>query len=81
MNLGSGMEISIRDLATTIAEMTGFKGRIVWDSTKPNGQPRRCLDVTRAEREFNFRAATPFDVGLRKTIDWYLSSRQSKGSR
>ena len=81
INLGSGMEISIRELATTIAEMTGFKGRIVWDSTKPNGQPRRCLDVTLAEREFNFRAATPFNAGLRKTIDWYLSSRQAKESR
>jgi GDP-L-fucose synthase len=72
VNLGSGMEISIRDLATTIAEMTGFTGQIVWDTTKPNGQPRRCLDVTRAEQEFKFRAATPFDDGLRKTIDWYL---------
>jgi GDP-L-fucose synthase len=79
VNLGSGMEISIRDLANTIAEMTGFTGRIVWDTTKPNGQPRRCLDVARAEREFNFRAATQFDTGLRKTIKWYLSSRQSKG--
>jgi GDP-L-fucose synthase len=74
VNLGSGMEISIRDLATTIAEMAGFTGKIVWDTSKPNGQPRRCLDVTRAEREFNFRAATPFDLGLRKTIDWYLQS-------
>jgi GDP-L-fucose synthase len=81
VNLGSGMEISIAHLATTIAEMTGFEGTIVWDSTKPNGQPRRCLDVTRAEREFNFRAATPFNIGLQKTIEWYLSSRQSKGPR
>jgi GDP-L-fucose synthase len=71
VNLGSGTEISIRDLATTIASMTGFPGRITWDKTKPNGQPRRCLDVTRAEREFGFRASTPFDVGLRKTIEWY----------
>jgi GDP-L-fucose synthase len=74
VNLGSGMEISIRDLATTIAELTGFTGEIVWDKSKPNGQPRRCLDVTRAEREFNFRAATPFEIGLRKTIDWYLQA-------
>lgn len=73
VNLGSGTEISIRDLATTIAGMTGFTGRIVWDTRQPNGQPRRCLDVSRAEREFRFRAATPFEVGLRKTIDWYLS--------
>jgi GDP-L-fucose synthase len=73
VNLGSGTEISIRDLATTIASVTGFSGRITWDKTKPNGQPRRCLDVTRAEREFGFRASTPFDVGLRKTIQWYRS--------
>ena len=81
VNLGSGMEISIRDLATTIANMTGFHGNIVWDSTKPNGQPRRCLDVTRAQREFGFRAATQFEPGLRKTIDWYVSSRQPKGTQ
>jgi len=81
VNLGSGMEVSIRDLATTIAAMTGFVGRIVWASSQPNGQPRRCLDVSRAEREFQFRAATPFEAGLRKTIDWYLSSSQSKGAR
>ncbi len=81
VNLGSGMEISIRDLAVTIARMTGFKGKVVWDATKPNGQPRRCLDVTRAEHEFGFRAATPFESGLQKTIDWYLGSRRSKGSR
>jgi GDP-L-fucose synthase len=74
VNLGSGMEISIRDLATTIACMTGFSGTIVWDTSKPNGQPRRCLDVTRADKEFSFRAATSFEVGLRKTIDWYLQS-------
>jgi GDP-L-fucose synthase len=78
VNLGSGMEISIGDFAKTIGEMTGFTGQIVWDTSKPNGQPRRCLDVTRAEQEFKFRAATPFDVGLRKTIDWYLNSIKSK---
>ena len=81
VNLGSGTEISIRDLATTIAEMTGFAGRIVWDTNQPNGQPRRRLDVSRAEREFGFRAATPFEAGLRKTIDWYVSSRQPKEIR
>jgi len=74
VNLGSGMEVSIRDLAVTIAEMTGFKGQIVWDTSQPNGQPRRCLAVDRAEREFGFKAATPFEVGLRKTIEWYISS-------
>lgn len=72
VNLGSGVEISIRDLAALIAKMTGFQGRIVWDTTQPNGQPRRCLAVSKAEQEFGFRAATPFQVGLRKTIDWYL---------
>lgn len=75
VNLGSGMEISVGELAGKIARMTGFSGRIVWDSTKPNGQPRRCLDVSRAEREFGFRAATPFDVGLVKTIEWYQHQR------
>jgi GDP-L-fucose synthase len=81
VNLGSAMEISIHDLATTIAAMTGFAGRIIWDTSKPNGQPRRCLEVSRAEREFGFRAATPFEVGLRKTIDWYISSIQHEDER
>jgi GDP-L-fucose synthase len=75
VNLGSGMEISIRDLAVKIATLTGFAGRIIWDAAQPNGQPRRCLDVSRAEREFGFRASTAFDVGLRKTIEWYRSCR------
>jgi GDP-L-fucose synthase len=75
VNLGSGMEISIRDLAVMIASMTGFKGKIVWDTNQPNGQPRRCLAVIKAEKEFGFKAATPFEVGLHKTIDWYVSSR------
>jgi len=75
VNLGSGMEIAIRDLAGKIAGIVGFAGRIVWDASKPNGQPRRCLDVSRAEREFGFRATTPFDIGLRKTIEWYRSQR------
>jgi GDP-L-fucose synthase len=73
VNLGSGVEITIRDLAETIARLTGFKGRIIWDVTQPNGQPRRCLDVSRAEREFGFRARVSFDEGLRRTIAWYLS--------
>lgn len=81
VNLGSGMEISIHNLATTIAAMTRFKGKIVWDATKPNGQPRRCLDVSRAEREFGFRAATPFEKGLRATIEWYLDSVQARGAQ
>jgi len=73
VNIGSGEEISIRDLANRIALLTAFTGRITWDVTKPNGQPRRCLDVSRAEREFGFRAATPFDAGLRKTIEVRLA--------
>jgi GDP-L-fucose synthase len=81
INLGSGIEIPIRDLATMIAGLTGFKGQIIWDANQPNGQPRRCLEVSEAEKEFGFRAATPFDVGLRKTIDWYLASVKSGESR
>ena len=76
VNLGSAMEISIRELAAKIATLVGFSGRIVWDTTQPNGQPRRCLEVTRAEREFGFRATTPFDIGLRRTIEWYRSYRR-----
>jgi GDP-L-fucose synthase len=71
VNLGSGMEIAIRDLAEKISALTGFRGRIVWDPSKPNGQPRRCLDVTRAEREFGWRSKTPLDVGLKATIEWW----------
>jgi GDP-L-fucose synthase len=71
VNLGSGMEISIRDLAGLIADLVGFKGRITWDATRPNGQPRRSLDVSRADRSFGFRARVPFEVGLKQTIEWY----------
>jgi GDP-L-fucose synthase len=71
VNLGSGVEISIRDLARKIAKLTGFGGRIVWDASQPNGQPRRCLDVSRAGRELGFRARTGLDEGLRATIAWY----------
>ena len=74
INLGSGMELSIHDLATLIARLTGFKGKINWDPSQPNGQPRRCLEVSKAEHEFGFKAVTPFEVGLRKTIDWYTTS-------
>jgi GDP-L-fucose synthase len=75
VNLGAGFEITIRDLATLIADLTGFTGEIVWDITKPDGQPRRCLDVSRAEREFGFRAKTGFKDGLRATIEWYRNKR------
>lgn len=74
VNLGSGNEISIRDLVGLIARLTGFTGDIVWDTTKPNGQPRRQLDVSRAERLFGFRARTSFEEGLKRTIDWYRRS-------
>ncbi|MBZ5723448.1 MAG: GDP-L-fucose synthase [Acidobacteriia bacterium] len=73
VNIGSGREISIRHLAEKIAALAGFTGRMVWDAHKPNGQPRRCLDVSRAEREFGFRAHTNLDAGLRATMDWYRS--------
>lgn len=74
INLGSGMEISIRDLACKIAALTGFAGRIVWDASQPNGQPRRSLDVSRAERELGFHARTGLQEGLRATIDWYAEA-------
>lgn len=73
VNLGSGMEISIWDLVTLIADLTGFQGEIVWDDTKPDGQPRRSLDTSRAEK-FGFRAQTDFEEGLRRTIEWWKES-------
>jgi GDP-L-fucose synthase len=76
VNLGSGNEISIKDLAELIAHLTGFEGQLVWDTTKPNGQPRRALDVSRAAQYFGFRAGTPFDEGLRRTIQWYQQLSQ-----
>ncbi len=75
VNLGSGFEISIKDLARLIARTTGFKGRIVWDRSKPDGQPRRLFDSSKAEREFGFKARTDFQEGLRKTIQWYREQR------
>ena len=85
MNLGAGFsgqgrsasggEISIKDLVELIAKLTGFRGKIIWDNTKPDGQPRRCLDVSKAEKEFGFKAKTPFEVGLKKTIEWYKGNQ------
>ena len=75
VNLGAGSEISIIDLVYLICDLTGFKGEIVWDSTKPDGQPRRLLDVTRAKVEFGFEAKTPFKEGLLETIEWYRINR------
>jgi GDP-L-fucose synthase len=71
VNLGSGMEITIRDLVVLINELTGYRGEIHWDTTKPDGQPKRCLDVSRARKEFGFEAAMPFREGLKRTIAWY----------
>lgn len=81
VNVGAGREITIKDLVGLIADLTGFRGRIVWDSTKPDGQPRRCLDTSRAERELGFRAETDFAEGLRRTIDWYREQRQRHAGR
>ena len=75
VNLGSGREVSMRELITTISELIGFTGEIVWDSAMPNGQPRRCLDTSRAAERFGFRATTDFRDGLARTIDWYRRSR------
>ena len=77
MNLGAAFEISIRDLVHLIVEITGFKGRITWDTTKPNGQPRRKLDTSRAEREFGFKARVDFREGLRRTVEWYDAHRRA----
>ncbi len=71
VNLGSGMEISIRELAELIARLTGYEGEFVWDTSKPNGQPRRALDTSRAAQYFGFRAQMRFEEGLKRTIEWY----------
>lgn len=71
MNLGSGMEISTKDLVQLIARLTGFEGEIVWDTSKPDGQPRRCLDTSKAEREFVSKSRVTFEEGLQRTIEWY----------
>jgi GDP-L-fucose synthase len=76
VNLGSGYEISIKDLVEMIAHLTGYPGKLVWDTSKPNGQPRRGLDVSRAEKTFGFRAGTSFETGLRQTIEWYKENRK-----
>lgn len=75
VNIGAGFEITIRDLAEKLAQLTGYRGRLVWNAEKPDGQPRRCLDTSRAEKAFGFRAAMPFDEGLKRTIDWWESQR------
>lgn len=75
VNIGAGFEISIKDLVSLICELMDFQGKIIWDNQQPDGQPRRCLDTTRAEKEFGFRAEMDFKKGLRRTIDWYLNTQ------
>ena len=75
VNIGAGFEITIKDLAELIAKLTEFKGKIIWDTSKPDGQPRRCLDTSKAEKEFGYKAKTSFEEGLRKTIEWYLQTK------
>lgn len=75
VNIGASMEITIKDLANKIAKQAGFKGKLVFDSTKPDGQPRRKLDTTKAKKEFGFKAKTSFDKGLKNTIDWYRNNK------
>jgi len=77
VNIGAGFEIGIRDLAELIAEQTGFTGTLAFDRTKPDGQPRRMLDVSRARRRFGFAATTDFRAGLRRTIAWYRAHREA----
>jgi GDP-L-fucose synthase len=71
VNIGAGFEIKIKELVEIIVKLTSFKGKIVWDTAKPDGQPRRCLDTSKAEKEFGFVAKTDFSEGLKKTIEWY----------
>jgi len=78
VNLGSGEEVFIRDLAVMIASEVGFKGTLTWDTTKPNGQPRRCLDTARAKKAFGFQSGTKLREGIRKTVAWYLENRLSR---
>jgi nucleoside-diphosphate-sugar epimerase len=77
VNIGSSFEITIKDLIDIIVKETGFKGEIKWDTTKPDGQPRRKLDVSRAKNEFGFESQTTFEEGLRKTIAWYRENRSN----
>ena len=81
INLGTGMEITIRDLTNLIARLTGFEGEIRWDASKPDGQPRRCLDTTQAESRLDWKARVPFEEGLRNTIDWYQANKEQIAAR
>ena len=81
VNLGTGVEISFRDLAEVIADLTGFEGEIVWDTSRPNGQPRRALDASRARELFGFEARTPLREGLERTVEWYRAARPALAAR
>ena len=76
VNLGAGFEITVERLVTLVSSIVGFEGEVVWDRSKPDGQPRRMLDVSRAENEFGFRAKTGFEEGLRNTVEWYIANRK-----
>jgi len=75
VNIGAGFEIKIKDLVNLMTELTGFDGKIIWDTSKPDGQPRRCLDVSKAKKEFGFEVKTDFREGFKRTIEWYTSER------
>ena len=75
VNIGAGFEITIKDLVDLIVKLTGFKGKVVWDTSKPDGQPRRRLDTSKAEKEFGFKAKTNFNEGLKKTVEWYKNNK------
>ena len=81
VNLGTGREITVRDLAAHIASVVGFEGQLTYDSSKPDGQPRRCLDTSRAEGAFGFRASVPFEEGLRRTVAWFRENRSDSTAR
>src|SRR5438270_1761514 len=81
VNIGAGREIAIKELVALLCDIVGYRGAIVWDTSKPNGQPRRCLDVSRAEREFGFRARTDFEAGLRQTVEWWVAQAEPQRER
>jgi GDP-L-fucose synthase len=81
VNIGSGQEISIKELVRIISELTGFDGEVRWDASKPDGQPRRCLDVSRARKEFGFEAEMGFEEGLRRTMEWYRDNLSGNSNR
>ena len=80
VNLGSGKEVTVRELVSVLTELTGYKGKIVWDSSMPDGQPRRCLETSRAKKEFGFEARTDLREGLKRTIEWYMKAKLTTGS-